>query len=113
MPFVAWMDIQMHWNIILQHVHKSTCQDITLKKPDSQLWPSIHNNTTVPLSCCLAALLKNWHSSLDDQVLLSPFLCISTCLSGIGFPLPVMFCLTKAAGRVEQILEEEKKTKTT
>lgn len=35
MPFAAWMDVQMHWNIILQHVHRSTCQDIILKKPDS------------------------------------------------------------------------------
>lgn len=64
----------------------------------SQLWPSIHNNATVPLSCCLTALLGNLHSFLDDQVLSSPILCISTCLPGIHVPLPVMLCLTKAAG---------------
>lgn len=29
------MDVQIRWNIILQHVHKSTCQYIILKKPDS------------------------------------------------------------------------------
>lgn len=101
------MDVQMHWNIMLWYVHKSTCQDIILKKTLSQLWPSIHNNTILPLSCCLTALLRNLHSFLDDQVLSSPFLCISTCLTGIHVSPPVMLCLTKASGRVEQILEEK------
>lgn len=64
----------------------------------SQLWPSRHNNPTVPLSCRLTALLRNLHSFLDDQVLSSPFLCISSCLPGIYVLLPVMLCLTKAAG---------------
>lgn len=62
----------------------------------SQLWPSTHNNITVPVSYCLTALLRNLHSFLDDQVLSSSFIYISTCLLWIHAPLPVMFCLTKA-----------------
>lgn len=76
----------------------------------SQLRTSIHNNTTVPLSCRLRALLRNLHSFLDDQVLSSSFLCICTCLPEIHVPLAMMLCLTKAAGRVEQILEEKNQT---